>query len=550
MLLSFNQFGGANQALHPLLLPDGAAVTSLDCKPGRGDLRPIAAALNVATVGASATTIYRMGRTAPSDTSYWLQWAADVDVARGFIAEDTTERTFWTGDGVPKWTNNAIGLGAAPYPDSSGVRILGVPKPNADPTLAEQVAGTGDDETRAYVVTWVNDLGEESMPSAADTITCKPGATIRVTRNATVPTGAYGLTAWRVYRTVAGNDEDYFFVAEVVAATTFVDTTDATLNTANPLLSEDWAMPPSNLKGLKALWNGIMVGWIGKALCFSEPFRPYAWPVRYQLVLDEDIVGIGRWQQSLVVVTVGKPYLVTGSTPDAMLPQLIEFNQACVAKRSVVELGYGVAWASPDGYAFMGEGGARLLTAGTMERADWQALTPSTIVAGEDEGWIVASYDPTGASPRASLRINPLAPAGHVEHGVFFGSDAFICCYRDPIGDAFYVLASDASGNVRKWDAGAARTLAWKSKVVRVSRPTCFAFGQIVADAYPVTFSLWAGTAGAALTAIVSGQSITSRAAFRLPAGFRADLWQFQVQSTAAVQIVQFAHSAEELNAA
>lgn len=35
---------------------------------------------------------------------YWMSWAADVDVARGPIAGDTLERTYYTGDGVPKMT--------------------------------------------------------------------------------------------------------------------------------------------------------------------------------------------------------------------------------------------------------------------------------------------------------------------------------------------------------------------------------------------------------------------------------------------------------------
>ena len=33
-------FGGENRALHPLLLPEMVGTTSLNQKPGRGDLRP------------------------------------------------------------------------------------------------------------------------------------------------------------------------------------------------------------------------------------------------------------------------------------------------------------------------------------------------------------------------------------------------------------------------------------------------------------------------------------------------------------------------------
>jgi hypothetical protein len=533
MLLRFTGFGGANKALHPLLLPDGIGVDSLNQRPGRGDLRPWNAPSNVATAVASAQTIYRMGRSTPSDSTYWLSWAADVDVARGFIATDTAERTFWTGDGVPKWTDNTIGLGAPPYPSAAGVRLLGVPAPSSAPTLTQQVAGTGDDETRIYVVVWRNDRGEFSAPSAEVAITCKPGATIRITRNASVPSGNYGITHWQVYRTVAGNDADYFFVGEYTAATAFADTVDTNINSQLTLLSEDWMMPRTNLRGLKALWNGIMVGFEGKVLCFSEPFRPFAWPTRYELILDDDIVALGRWRQQLVVVTVNQPYLVTGSSPAAMTVQMVETNQACVAKKSLVEFGHGVAWAAPDGIAYLGEGGARVLTKEIALRVDWQALVPSSIVACDLDGMYLASYNDGGG--RRSIMVDP-----RKADGWYFSSVGFSAAHRDPIADQVYLLNGT---NIQKWDAGSALSASARSKVMRVSKPTSFTFGQVVADAYPVTLSMWANG-----TQRLTNYSVTGPRPFRLPAGFLADEWQVEVTTTgAAVQLVALAQSSAEL---
>ena len=57
-------FLGANIALQPMLLPETVGVSSLNSKPGRGDLRPWKAPLNVATVPAGRQTIHRMGRLA------------------------------------------------------------------------------------------------------------------------------------------------------------------------------------------------------------------------------------------------------------------------------------------------------------------------------------------------------------------------------------------------------------------------------------------------------------------------------------------------------
>lgn len=532
MLIRFDTFAGANKALHPLLIPEGVGVDSVNQRPGRGDLRPWKAASGVAAVPAGTKTIYRMGRDAVSDTSYWLVWQTDVDVARGFIADDTTERTFWTGDGPPKWTDNTMGLTSPPYPDSSGVRILGVPQPNATPTLTQQAVGTGDDETRAYVVTWVNDHGEESMPSPGASITCKPGATIRVTRAAGVPTGAYGLVSWRVYRTVAGNENDYYYVGEAPAATAYIDES-GTINMASALLSETWVMPPAELKGLKVLWNGIMAGFLGKSLRFCDPFHPFAWPEQYELLLDDTIVAIARWRQQLIVLTVNQPYLVTGSSPDAMSVQPIEMHQSCVSKLGVVEFGHGVMWPSPDGLAYIGDGGASLMTNGIAKRSDWQAMAPASLVAGEQEGWYIGSYDP--GTGRRSFVLDPLNPTGF-----YFCDNAFVASYRDPLADALFVLEGI---NIEKWDVGSMLTASFESRTYLLPRPTCFGWAQVTADAYPVTLSIWADD-----VLRVSGYAVPDKHAFRLPAGFVAEQWRIRLATTAPVQAALLANSIDEIN--
>ncbi|NYW24490.1 hypothetical protein C6506_28775, partial [Escherichia coli] len=108
-------------------------------KPGRGDLRPWRNPATVATVPAGRQTIYRMGRDVASDANYWLSWTGVVHAVRGFDTADTTERTYYTGDGAPKVTDNTIALASAPYPTAS--RPLGLPAPASAP-LASVNAGT------------------------------------------------------------------------------------------------------------------------------------------------------------------------------------------------------------------------------------------------------------------------------------------------------------------------------------------------------------------------------------------------------------------------
>lgn len=126
-------FRGENRALHPKLLPEGACAKSANQKPGRGDLRPWRNPLTVANVPSGRNSIYRMGRDVASDADYWLSWTGTVHAVRGFETGDTTERTYYTGDGTPKVTDNVMGLAAAPYPTAD--RPLGIPAPATGPIV-------------------------------------------------------------------------------------------------------------------------------------------------------------------------------------------------------------------------------------------------------------------------------------------------------------------------------------------------------------------------------------------------------------------------------
>ena len=107
--------------------------------------------------------------------------------------------------------------------------------------------------------------------------------------------------------------------------------------------------PPDELEGLIALPNGMMAAYVGKKLYFSVPYQPHAWPEKYVLTVEHEIMGLGAMGTSIVVTTEAHPYLVSGSTPESMVSQKIEQNLACINKRSVVDLGYAIAYASNNG---------------------------------------------------------------------------------------------------------------------------------------------------------------------------------------------------------
>lgn len=583
MKITLSAFRGENRALHPLSLPDGVGVGSSNQNPVRGDLRPLKSPLAVATVPGGRNTIYRMGRDVASDSQYWLSWSGVVDAVRGSIADDTTERTYYTGDGVPKWTDNTMGLAGAPYP--TAWRQLGIPAPATAALLAVIArvpvaagsfvvgtsyaittvgttdfvalgatastvgvifkatgvgAGTGTatvsnltTESRYYAYTYVSDKGEEGAPSPVSLeLVCKTDDAIDITALAAPPAGNFGIDRIRVYRTQSGTtgEAEFFFLREIIS--TLTATTDDARVLGEVMPSTTWLAPPADLTGLIGLWNGIMAGITGNAVRFCEAYKPYAWPIAYEVMPpDTKPVALAKFGQNLLVLTTGKPVLVTGGSPDAMDSQPLELAEACVSARSAVSLGHGVAWACPDGLAYYGSGGAKIITTGLMTRDDWQAIKPATIVAGSYEGAYLGFYTVSGVTK--GFLIDPLNPTG-----IFFTDIPGQAVFFDDLQDQLYVLDGTS---VKKWNAGAALTASFKSKLFRTPKPTGFACAEVVADAYPVSFRLYADGA------LKHTQAVASGAPFRLPSGFMAQEWQLELSTTGAVQGVAMAQSMQEL---
>ena len=72
-------------------------------------------------------------------------------------------------------------------------------------------------------------------------------------------------------------------------------------------------------------------------------------PDEYKLTVKSDIVAIAPLPSGLLVLTKEKPAIISGLDPSAMALSEIDSNQACVSKRSVVDMGSAVMYASPDG---------------------------------------------------------------------------------------------------------------------------------------------------------------------------------------------------------
>lgn len=536
--ITIKSFGGISPKTPARYLQESQAQVALNCPVFNGPLQPLyglGAALLTLDKATAPVTIYRYGQDTISDTQYWFHWLTDVDVCRSQIKSDSSEWTFYTGDGVPKATYAALALTGTNYPAAS--RPLGVEPPVT--AVLTAVSGTPTDpaalvETRVYAYTNVSKeagFEKESSPSAPSAeVAVRPGQTVTLTSFDAVPAG-YNVTHRRIYRAVAGV---YLYVDEITSAeTSFADSVLAEdLNEELPSLT--WEEPPDGLMGLTNLPNGIMAGAVGRDLYFCDPYHPFAWPSGYMQTVDYPVVGLGRMDTTLAVLTTGAPYFVQGTHPDSMAVVKSDIEQACVAKRSIVSVGGAVLYASPDGLVLLAPGGSRILTEGYFSRKQWQAyFKPSSIHAYVHDNKYVAFYD-TGTVQGGF--IYDLTSNQFVLHNLYATAG-----YSDLVVDKLFVAL--AARTVREWDAGTALSYVWRSKKFGLPNTNFFSCAQLEAETYPVTVKFYVdGNATAAYTL-----SVTSREPFRLPATLAGRDWEVQLEGNTDVFSFAMAQSMGEL---
>lgn len=525
-------FLGANKATRPKMLGANAAVESLNHWPDRGDLRPWKAlSANLKTVEVGTKTIAMFKRSALTDAVYWLQWTNVVHAINGFT-NDTVKRTFYTGDGAPKYTDNTIGLATGAFPTAS--RALGIPKPADVPIITQTVAGTGDSEERFYAYAYLSKYDELGMPQISAIVTCKPGATLTISSLSGAPSGSYDIDRIRIWRTSAGDaGADFFFLKDITIGVT--STTDAGLGVGSDVMPcKLYAAPPSDLKGLTSLWNGMAAGISGDSVRYCEQFKMHAWPPAYETLCPETPVALAAFQKSLLILTTGRPRMVYGTSPEAMDDAPVEFIAACVSAQSVVSFGHGACWATSDGLAYVGTVGApRLITDGLMLLDDWKAIVPSTIVASQFNGRYMGFYT-TSTGPKGFM-IDPLKP----ENGIYFFSLGYTAAFFDPLEEEMYVMDGLS---IKKWNAGTANmTVTHKSKVFRTPKPVNMSVARVIADEFPCTVTLYAdGRAGWAKT-------VSSGDPFWLPDGYYAENFQIEVSTAKDVTGIVIADDIGEL---
>ena len=255
----------------------------------------------------------------------------------------------------------------------------------------------------------------------------------------------------------------------------FIDDVDVSTLDADTLLeSLDYDQPETNMAGMLTIHNSMIVGFFGNTLCFCEPGKPHAWPIKYRQQIDSTIVGLGAFGTTLIILTDKTPWKVDGNNPEAVSLARTDYVLPCVSKRSIVNIGFGVMWSSTGGMAVYSTTiGTDYITKNVHSWTTWpQAVTPSGVVGEYYRGRYFGS---DGTNTFLFERNDQVG--GHLVR-----SDVvFTAAYYLPSTDSFYYVDS---GKVHLWNSPnvGPTTLDWKSKVFTTKEFINFGAARVIAD--------------------------------------------------------------------
>jgi hypothetical protein len=472
----------------------------------------------------------------------------DIDIVRSPVAEDPHERIYVTGiggsSGYPRMTTGTI-VGNGTY------YRLGMPKPEdlTSVTLSPVNSAKVDEEVPqsvSYVFTYVSYYGEEGVNCDAESAQVvdkytDQTVTLDFPPN---PSGNYNFLYKRVYRTDAGGS--YRFVQNVpIAQDTFTDNvSDLNLGEEIPTANND--APADDvaadhkdgpLLGLVAMPNGILAGFSGQTVSFSEAFQPHAFPDEYKLTVKSDIVALSPLNTGLLVLTKGKPAIVQGLDPSSMSMMEIDSSLSCVSKGSVVDMGEFTIYSSPDGLVMATDSGLRLITEQTFTRDQWQAFGPSSIKGYLWEGQYIGFYSHGGVSQ--GFIFDPRGGKNSYTDLDFYATAG----YNDLEDDSLYLVVGGAL--VKFAEGNTSQNFVWRGKKFYTPRPINPAVAKVDCDGYSPnpTFKLYADGE------LKHTQTVTNSNTFRLPSGYKAHEFEIELAGSVSVNEVCVYESAEELGA-
>lgn len=543
---TLNTFGGKAPKVYARLLPEDMAQTATNVRLDSGRLEPWRGNASASTTGTLSGTIGSQTKTLfRYSNSLWIAHNDELDIVRSPIAEDPHERLYLTGmggsSGYPRMTTAAIAGNGTYY-------RLGLPDPDniSSVTLSPATSTKADEEvpqSRSYLYTFVTAYGEEgasSTPQLSNVVEVHTDQTATI-NFPSAPSGNHNITKRRLYRT--DSNGTYRFVKDVAIASSSTTDNLAEASLGEEIPTASFIAPPDDvsanhpdgpLLGLVSMPNGILAGFSGQTVCFSEAFQPHAFPEDYKLTVKSDIVALAPLQSGVLVLTKEKPAMIQGLDPAAMSMSEIDSTLSCLSKRSVVDMGQAVIYASPDGLVLAADGGLELITQGIFTREQWQALSPSSIVAFQWEGHYVGFY--SNGSVSKGFVFDPRGGKNSFVDLDFHATAGF----NDLENDELYLVVN---GSLVKFASGSSLSYTWKTKKFYVQRPINPAVAKVDCDSYSSSPTLKVYADGV----LKHTQTVTSADLFRLPSGYKANEFEVELTGSTAINEICIYEAAEEV---
>ena len=371
--------------------------------------------------------------------------------------------------------------------------------------------------------------------------------------------------------------------AEYALALSFTDDVDVT-TLEDVLESEDYDQPNADMQGILAIHNSMLVGFFGNTLCFCEPGKPHAWPIKYRRQVDSPIVGLGAFGTTLLILTENTPWKVDGNNPSAISLARTDYILPCSSKRSIINIGFGVVWASAGGLAVYSTTiGTDYLTKNVHSWTTWPvAITPSLLFGRYYRG----RYFGSDGTKTFIFERNDQVGGHLVETDIKFTA----AYYKADTDEFFYAW----EGKVYLWNSpniGPA-VLDWKSKVFTTKQYINLGAARVIADYTTPEGEAALDAENAAILAanealiaagdpmgslgspmynelqvagsnlrdlkepdftalfqlfvnkqLIYSRTITNSDPFRLPTGYRADTFEVRVATTARVRAIHLAET-------
>jgi len=182
------------------------------------------------------------------------------------------------------------------------------------------------------------------------------------------------------------------FLEEVCPSTTWIAPPD---DAVDPDTGELYYAEP--LQKVVQFGNGVLAGYTGRTVCFSEPGVPHAWPSAYRYSVRHDIIDVCPVRDGLLVLTTAAPVLMVGDHPSSVGQIALDARYGCVNARSVVAIEGEAFYASREGLIKAGSSGVENVTLPYIDEKTWRTdFNPTTYRAFSHEGRYIARTGVSG----------------------------------------------------------------------------------------------------------------------------------------------------------